>query len=186
MRFRFLALALPVLISLATPAAAKLEICNRTASPFSVAIAFETEADMVSQGWWTVDPDTCATVITGDLNRQYYYHYVRSRALNVEWAGNFNFCTNEEPQFRIAGSGRCEDRKFTATGFRQIDVGSNKDFALDISMGAPAAAPAAEVTPAPALEVPVVEAPAEAPVTEDPQAGTPAAAPAPASTVPTP
>ncbi len=190
MRFRFLALALPVLISLATPAFAKLEICNRTPSPFSVAIAFETDADIISQGWWTVDPDKCATVIEGDLTRQYYYHYVKSTALNVEWAGTFNFCTNQDPQFRISGAGTCEERKFTLTGFRQIDVGTNKDFALDISM-APVA-PAAAVTTAPAVApatttvittTTTTTAPApEAPVVE----AVPEAAPAVESTVPTP
>lgn len=168
---RFIALALPVILLAAAPAHAKLEICNKTPSPFSVAIAFETDADIVSQGWWTVDPDKCSTVIEGDLTRQYYYHYVKSRPLNVEWAGTFNFCTTEDPQFRISGAGGCEERNFHATGFRQIDVGSNKDFSLDITMGpAPAAAatpPAATPEAAPAAEAPAT-APAAAPAAEAP------------------
>lgn len=162
--------AFAVLVAFAAPAQAKLEICNKTPAPFTVAIAFETDADVVSQGWWTVDPDKCTTVVDGDLSRQYYYHYIRSRALNVEWAGTFNFCTTEDPQFRISGAGGCEERNFHITGFRQIDVGSNKDFSLDITMGpAPAAAAVQPPAAAPATTTPQVAAPAAttAPVTPD-------------------
>lgn len=165
MRLSLFALSVVLLAGLATPAHAKLEVCNKTPSPFVVAIAFETDADIVSQGWWTVDPGKCETVVSGDLTRQYYYHYVKSTALNVEWAGTFNFCTTEDPQFRISGASSCEDRKFHSTGFRQTDVGSSKDFALDISMGpspepeqtaAPVeAAPATETTATPAEAAPV-------------------------------
>lgn len=84
----------------ALPAHAQLEICNKTAAPFSLAIAYETDTDVVSQGWWTIDPDKCEQVIKTELKHQYYYHYVVSRALGVEWAGTFNFCTNDDPQFR--------------------------------------------------------------------------------------
>lgn len=131
----------------AMPAAAQMEICNKTPAPFSVAIALETGSDMASQGWWTIDPDKCETVIEGELDKQYYYHYVISRALNVEWAGNYNFCTSNDPSFRINGSSECEQRGYRTTGYRQVDVEGNKAYTLTISMGPqPAAAepPAAQ------------------------------------------
>jgi uncharacterized membrane protein len=154
--FSVLAIALAFF---AQPAAAQLDICNKTPAALSVAIAYETDADVVSQGWWTIDPDKCETVITSELNKPYYYHYAVSRALNVEWAGTFNFCSNDDPQFRISGASDCEQRNFRVQGFRQSDVGTNKRFSLDISMGpAPAAAP-------PPAAAPVAETPAAAPAT---------------------
>lgn len=173
MRLPFFALSLALLSVAAFPAHAKLEICNKTPSPFSVAVAYETDSDIISQGWWTVDPDKCETVIQGDLNRKYYYHYIKSRALNLEWAGSFNFCTNLDPQFRVSGSGNCEDRNLVVTGFRQVDVGTNKDFALDITMG-----------PSPSTDntAPAPDAAATTPPAATPPAATPApAAPAPAA-----
>jgi len=183
MRLPFFALTAALLLAVAAPAHAKLEICNRTPSPFSVAIAYETGSDIISQGWWTIDADKCTTVIDTDLTRRYYYHYVRSRALNVEWAGSYSFCTNDDPQFRISGSGSCEDRKFHITGFRQIDVSAdgteanlNKDYTLDISMGP------APVTP-PVAQAPAVQPAVEAPVAPDAEATTTTE---PAPTEPTP
>ncbi len=173
MVLRFAVVALAGLFIAASPAHAKLEVCNRTSSPISVAIAFETDADIVSQGWWTVDPDQCERVINTDLNRQYYYHYVRSAALNMEWAGTYNFCTADDPQFRINGASNCEERHFEVTGFRQTDVGTDKDFTLDISMGPSPAKPAA----APAQATPAQATPAQAaPAT--PQTAPAATAPA--------
>jgi uncharacterized membrane protein len=146
-------------VSLA-PAQAQLQICNKTAAPLSLAIAYETDADVVSQGWWSVAPDTCETVITGELKRRYFYHYAISRPLNVEWNGSFSFCGDDDPQFRITGAADCEQRGFRTIGYRQIDVGTNKSYALDISMG-PAPAPK---TPLPQAEPPA----AEPAVTPDP------------------
>jgi uncharacterized membrane protein len=169
---RFSALALLALFA-AVPARAELTICNKTATPISLAVAFETTQDLVSQGWWTLDPDQCQTTITVPLDRQYYYHYAVSPTMKVEWAGNFNFCTSDNPQFRISGAQSCEQRNYHTTGFRQIDVGDGKVFTLNIRGGP---APAAETAPqAPAAE-PVPEAvPPAAAVPESP-----AAVPAPA------
>ena len=154
MRFRFIAVLAVMLSCFALPAHAQLEICNKTAAPFSLAIAFETDTDVVSQGWWTIDPDKCEKVIKTELTHQYYYHYVVSRALGVEWAGTFNFCSNDDPQFRISGSSACEQRNYHTTGYRQINVGTNKAYTLDVSMGPPvkAAAPVAPAIPQGTIE----------------------------------
>lgn len=157
----------------ALPAQAQLEICNKTAAPYSLAVAYETEADVVSQGWWTVAPDKCETVVTGELKRRYFYHYAISRPLNVEWNGNFTFCVDDDPQFRITGASDCEQRSFRTLGFRQIDVGTNKAYTLDISMG-----------PVPAQQVTPMAAPAAPPAIEPAAPATAPAAPAATTAVP--
>jgi len=160
MSMRVFALLAAVLAISAQPAAAQLEICNKTPAPYSLAIAYETDSDVVSQGWWTVDPDKCQVVIPTELNQPYYYHYAISRALNVEWAGSSNFCTSDDPQFRINGGGNCEQRNAHTKGFRQIDVGANKRYTLDISMGPVAASAPPPVAPPPAANQPIEAAPA--------------------------
>jgi uncharacterized membrane protein len=172
---RFLSALAICLLLASAPAHAQLEICNRTAAPYSLAIAYETDADVVSQGWWTVAPDKCETVITGELKRRYFYHYAISRPLNVEWNGSFTFCVDDDPQFRITGASDCEQRSFRTLGFRQIDVGTSKSYALDISMG-----------PAPAPKVEPMAAPAAEPAPPAAAATVPATAPAPAPPATTP
>ncbi len=144
--FAFVLLALPFF---AEPAHAQFRVCNKTPAPISVALAFETTQDVVSQGWWTVDPDNCTVLINTPLDKRYYYHYVLSNALKVEWRGTYEFCTSGDPQFRITGSQNCESRSYTTTGFRQTDIGTSNEYTLNVRTG-PAPASENVVTPAPA------------------------------------
>ncbi len=144
---RILSLIVTALVSMAPVAQAQLVVCNKTSAPLELAVARETDEDVVSQGWWTIDPTKCETAVTGELDRRYYYHYARSKALNVEWGSTFNFCVKDDPQFRIVGSTECEQRGMRSIGFRQTDVIGNKLYVLDITMGP---APQAQVTETPA------------------------------------
>lgn len=178
--FAFIALISPIC---ATPAHAQFRVCNKTPAPVSVAIAFETTQDVVSQGWWTVDPDNCTVIINSPLEKRYYYHYIISNALKFEWRGTYEFCTSNDPQFRINGSQDCAGRSYLTTGFRQTDVGTNKEYTLNIRTNPVAAS---EITPvpnpatAPATNPPPVVA---APQVDTPL-GVPATSPTPQATTP--
>lgn len=165
-------------------AQAALIVCNKAPAPVSLTIAYETVQDVMSEGWWTIAPDQCETVVKTELNQQYIYHYAKSEQLGIEWAGTYNFCTLNSPTFRIPGGMDCESRSYRTTGFRQIDLQGAKDYTLDILSGPVAAAPsapAAATTEAPAIEAPIVEVPAvEAPAVEESTTNVPA----PAATAP--
>lgn len=181
-RVMFLALVAGVIAP--GSARAELTVCNKTTAPVIFAVAFETTQDLVSQGWWTIMPDQCQIAISVPLDRQFYYHYAVSQELKVEWRGNFNFCTSDDPQFRISGAQSCEQRNYHTTGFRQTDVGTNKDFTLNIRNTAPDQAPGiAPVAPktdaAPTTTSPLAAPAAPAPVAPP---AAPAAAPAAPST----
>lgn len=156
---RLIAFVLLVVPFFAAPARAEFRVCNKTGAPISVALAFETAQDMVSQGWWTVDPDNCTALISTPLDKRYYYHYVISNALKFEWRGSYQFCTSSDPQFRITGSRDCESKGQNTTGFRQTDVGGNADYTLNVRTGP---APETAVTPAPATTTPPAAASAPA------------------------
>lgn len=180
-------LGLGVLFGFAAPARADLTVCNKTTAPVVFAVAFETSQDLVSQGWWTVMPDQCQIALSVPLDRQFYYHYAVSQELKVEWRGNFNFCTSDDAQFRISGAQSCEQRNYRTTGFRQVDVGTNKDYVLNILNSAPAPAPAAgSVTTPPVVAAPPVTAPAPTPTTQTPAPTASAPIPAPKTPVPAP
>ncbi len=142
----------------ALPAHAAFTVCNKASSPVNVAIAFETPQDVVSQGWWTIDAGKCEAVIPGQVTQRSIYHYAMSTALNIEWAGAYNFCTQNSPQFRIVGSMDCEARNFKTTGFRQTDLKGQSDYTLDILGPAPVATPqpTTEATPEVTIATPEV------------------------------
>ena len=132
---RFLSImALAVLALSFSPAAvqADLTICNKTAGPTIIAIAFETSDSLISQGWWTILPNQCQIAVPTELNNPYYYYYAVSHEQKLEWRGNFNFCTSDDPQFRISGAQGCEQRSYRTTGFNQVDVGDAKNYTLNI------------------------------------------------------
>ena len=67
---RSLAAALPfaVLPFLTTsPGHAELRVCNKTASRVGIALGYKSERDWTTEGWWTVDADSCATLLAGPL-----------------------------------------------------------------------------------------------------------------------
>ena len=135
-RFFFMAF---LICTFASSAHAQMTVCNKTAAPLSLAVAYEADDNVVSQGWWDIKANDCMVVIEAALSHPYYYYYAASKALNVEWTGNFNFCSSNESQFRIEGATGCEARNFTTKGFRQINVGTRKKGTLDITMAAPPA-----------------------------------------------
>jgi uncharacterized membrane protein len=185
MRLGFVAAAIGLALGLAgiaTPAQAQLTVCNKAPAPINLAIAYETMQDVLSQGWWTIEPDKCEAVIPNPLNQQYIYHYAKSSQLNVEWAGTYNFCTINAPEFRISGGMDCEARSYRTTEFRQIDLQGATAYTLDVTAG-PAVAPTAET---PAAETPAADAPVvDVPVMVDTPA-MPEAAPTPAPAAPAP
>lgn len=115
----------------ATQAQAGLEICNDTNLLQSVAIGYKGDTDWVSEGWWNVDPGTCAEVVGGDLTKRYYYYYAEAEGREFE-GQNYNFCV-EENIFTITGDTNCEDRGFETLGFREIDTGETAtEFSLSL------------------------------------------------------
>lgn len=175
----------------AAPAHAAFTVCNKASSPINVAIAFETPQDVVSQGWWIIQPNACEAVIPSALTQRSIYHYAMSTALNIEWAGAYNFCTQSSPQFRIAGSMDCEARNFKTTGFRQTDLQGQTDYTLDIIGPAPTTTPqptAATTTPEVTISTPEVTVPdtqaASQTTSQTPAATAPAVVTPPAATSP--
>lgn len=114
--------ALATLLSgVAAPAWAGLEICNDTAAPHEVAVGYKHNGDWVSQGWWTLDPATCATPIESDLKYRFYYYVSKSPGTDFRH-DQLPFCTGRDP-FRIDGDYECEARGYDKTYFAKIDTG---------------------------------------------------------------
>ncbi len=106
-----------------------LRVCNGTESSVGVAVGYDDEGDLVSEGWWNLSPrgspNECAVVITGALRSRYYYVYAIDYTLGGEWGGDGGdifMCTRDQ-EFTIRGIEDCVARGYDRAGFVQIDTG---------------------------------------------------------------
>lgn len=110
----------------AAPAAADLRVCNGTESSVGVAVGYDDDGELVTEGWWNLSaqgtPTDCATVIMGPLQTRLYYVYAIDYTLGGEWAGEVYMCT-QDTEFTIRGVEDCVARGYDRAGFVEIDTG---------------------------------------------------------------
>jgi uncharacterized membrane protein len=102
---------------------AGLEVCNQTNVNRWLAVGYHDEANdsWTSEGWWELEPGSCATPIEGDLTKQFYYY--RAEDPNEEFEGeDYVFCTVDDA-FTIVGDQDCEARGYETGNFREVDTG---------------------------------------------------------------
>lgn len=116
----------------ANPAAADLKLCNNTGNKVGVALGYNDTKQWVSEGWWNINPDSCATLLKGDLIARYYYIYAVDYDDAGSWGGKSPLCTQDK-LFVIPGHANCEDRGFKKTGFREIDTHEEADWTISLT-----------------------------------------------------
>ena len=118
----------------ATSAAhAELRVCNKTASQVGIAIGYKGEKDWTTEGWWTVDANSCATVLQGRLKSRYYYMYAVDYDEGGEWGGSKAYLCTQEREFTIVGTSDCVARGYQRTGFYEIDTGAQPTWTVQLA-----------------------------------------------------
>ncbi|WP_436639062.1 DUF1036 domain-containing protein [Microbaculum sp. FT89] len=110
-----------VLAASARDAAADFRICNTTPGRVGVAVGYKDDKGWATEGWWNIGPNSCETVLRGELASRYYYVYAIDYDHGGEWAGEAFMCTQDQ-MFTIRGINGCEDRGYQRTGFFEIDT----------------------------------------------------------------
>ncbi|ATG36190.1 putative integral membrane protein [Phaeobacter piscinae] len=102
------------------PGYAGLEICNDTAVPQTLSLAYRDDGRWISNGWWSLSPETCERVLDAPLkNRFYYFH---SEAQNWQFLDErISFCT-APGNFTIYGDRDCAIRGYNSAFFAKIDT----------------------------------------------------------------
>ena len=118
---------------LAGTAHADLRICNKTSSRVGIAIGYKSERDWTTEGWWTVDADSCATLLKGPLVGRYYYMYAVDYDQGGEWGGSTAYLCTQEKEFTIEGVNDCVARGFQRTGFYEVDTGSQESWTIQLT-----------------------------------------------------
>src|SRR5690348_14178074 len=128
---RFASAVLILAIFLAAPAEAGFAVCNKGSHPANVALGRFNGTDWMSEGWWTVAPRSCVSLIGTPLDARYYYLYATDGGSGT-WDGGKEFCTSSG-KFSIVGRGRCADRGYDRKGFFQIDTGEAPNWTQALS-----------------------------------------------------
>jgi uncharacterized membrane protein len=128
MRF-VLAVLIPLLI---LPARAGFAVCNKADVPAEVALGRFDGKAWRSEGWWTIRPQKCETLISGPLDARYYYLYGTDGGSGT-WNGDTGFCTAPVGPFSIPGRGNCAARGYDRKGFFEIDTGQRTDWTQSLS-----------------------------------------------------
>ena len=115
-----------------TLAHADFRICNDTKSLVGAALGYKEEEKWLSEGWFQVPPETCSSLIEGDLNSRFYYIYAEDADKGGQWRGDVFLCTNER-EFKIEGVEDCFARGHIKTGFFEIDTGNRSNWMVRLT-----------------------------------------------------
>jgi uncharacterized membrane protein len=126
-------LASPLSLALASAAHADLRVCNKTTSRVGIAIGYKSERDWTTEGWWTVEAQSCATLIPGPLVARFYYMYAVDYDQGGEWGGTSAFLCTQEKEFTIVGTNDCVARGYQRTGFYEIDTGKQESWTIQLT-----------------------------------------------------
>ena len=110
MRIGSLALGLAVLVFLAAPVRADLQLCNRASYVVEAAIGIEDKGSAATRGWFRLDPGQCRPVMQGKVEAERVYVHARAMpvygASPAAQAGHADLCI-AEGTFLIAGARHC-------------------------------------------------------------------------------
>ena len=127
-----IAIILMVVFSFTTPAQADLKICNYVSSNVNVAIGYKVKSGWTTEGWWLIEPNSCETILEGDLFARFYYVYAIEEGTGGYWDGEAVMCTKNE-KFTINGIADCELRGYRRTGFTEVDTGDWTNWELKLT-----------------------------------------------------
>lgn len=127
------ALALALVTGIATPAEAKLRICNKTEIATLVAVGRFDGKDWSSEGWYRVPQKSCADIIQGPLTSRFFYLRAVQEGIDGAWDSNrYFFCVTRD-NFTIKGRKQCKERGYVQAGFFEIDTGDYPSWTHNLS-----------------------------------------------------
>nr|WP_183190608.1 DUF1036 domain-containing protein [Ancylobacter tetraedralis] len=125
-------LALGLAALLPQPAAADFRMCNRSPSRVGIALGYKDGNAWATEGWWNIGPNSCETLLRGDLVARFYYVYAIDYDLGGEWSGKAFMCTRDK-EFTIRGIEDCLARGYDRTGFFEVDTQEQKSWTVQLT-----------------------------------------------------
>jgi uncharacterized membrane protein len=115
-----------------TSARADFRLCNDTKSLVGVALGYREDGNWITEGWWQIPGETCASLIEGDLDSRFYYIYAEDADKGGQWRGDIFMCTADR-EFRVSGVEDCFARGYNRTGFFEIDTSTKESWMVRLT-----------------------------------------------------
>ena len=117
---------------LASYAEAGLRVCNGSVDLVNIAIGYETDDGLRTEGWWTITSNACSQILSEPLNSARYYLHVADGFGENRLAGDITLCIREE-KFVLYDGDQCWQRGLIEAEFFQVETGGAADWTVLLS-----------------------------------------------------
>ncbi|MES0882273.1 DUF1036 domain-containing protein [Roseibium sp. SCP14] len=115
-----------------TLAHAGLRVCNGSVDLVNIAIGYETEDGLRTEGWWTITSNACSQILQEPLKNTRYYLHVADGFGESRLAGDITLCIREE-KFVLYDGDQCWQRGLIEADFFQIETDGAEDWTVLLS-----------------------------------------------------
>ncbi len=113
-------------------AQAGLRVCNGSVDIVNVAIGYETDEGVRTEGWWTITANACSQVLQESLKNTRYYLHVSDGFGESRLGGDITLCIREE-KFVLYDGDQCWQRGLIEADFFQIETEGAEDWTVLLS-----------------------------------------------------
>ncbi|WP_165814602.1 DUF1036 domain-containing protein [Labrenzia sp. 011] len=113
-------------------AEAGLRVCNGSVDLVNVAIGYETDEGVRTEGWWTITSNACSQVLQEALTNKRYYLHVADGFSESRLGGDITLCIREE-KFVLYDGDQCWQRGLIEADFFQIETEGAQDWTVLLS-----------------------------------------------------
>ncbi len=120
------------LLAFPNVAEAGLRVCNGSVDLVNVAIGYETEEGVRTEGWWTITSNACSQILQEALTAKRYYLHVADGFSESRLGGDITLCIREE-KFVLYDGDQCWQRGLIEADFFQIETEGAQDWTVLLS-----------------------------------------------------
>lgn len=113
-------------------AQAGLRVCNGSVDLVNVAIGYETDDGLRTEGWWTITANACSQILQDPLKQARYYLHVADGFGEGRLGGDITLCIREE-KFVLYDGDQCWQRGLIEADFFQIETDGSADWTVLLS-----------------------------------------------------
>ncbi|POF29273.1 DUF1036 domain-containing protein [Roseibium marinum] len=125
-------LAVCAFLAFPSVAEAGLRVCNGSVDLVNVAIGYETDEGVRTEGWWTITSNACSQILQEALTSRRYYLHVADGFSESRLGGDITLCIREE-KFVLYDGDQCWQRGLIEADFFQIETEGAQDWTVLLS-----------------------------------------------------
>lgn len=111
---------------------AGLRVCNGSVDLVNVAIGYDTEDGLRTEGWWTITANACSQILTEPLKSARYFLHVADGFGESRLGGDITLCIREE-KFVLYDGDQCWQRGLIEADFFEVETGGAQDWTVLLS-----------------------------------------------------